>query len=71
MEIPDETVPLEPPTGGEDESPTEAADDVIDIPEDIPLADVPVTGDMMLVYGAMAAVSGAGMTIVGCKRKKK
>ena len=37
--------------------------------EEVPLADVPATGDMTLVWAAASAVSAAGLFLVGKKSK--
>ncbi|MBQ4577878.1 MAG: DUF1292 domain-containing protein [Clostridia bacterium] len=71
IEIEDEETPL---TDELDEAP-EVEEPVveeieIEIPdEESPLADVPKTGDAMLIYSAMAAVSGIGLAWVGMKKK--
>ena len=63
MAIPDEPVPgVEPPAEEEEE--------LIEILDDTPLADVPVTGDPALLYGAMMVASGFGLMKTFRKKKK-
>ena len=41
------------------------------IDEEVPLADVPKTGDPMSIYAATAALSGVGLAVLGLTGKKK
>ncbi len=63
VEIPEDDVPLAPAPQTVDD------DGLVDLPdEEVPLAAAPTTGDPMLFYGAMTALSGAGLL---CLRKKR
>ncbi|MBR5536477.1 MAG: hypothetical protein IKU58_01085, partial [Clostridia bacterium] len=63
-----ESLDEEPPLADEgDEAPEEAPveEELIEIPDDAsPLADVPVTGDMMLVYAFASSVCGLALAAV-------
>ena len=67
--------PTEPETPAQPEEPTEPAtvddDGLVDLPdEDVPLAEVPHTGDPMLLYAGMTLLSGAGLAYLGLGKKK-
>jgi LPXTG-motif cell wall-anchored protein len=48
----------------------EEEDIVIEIPdEDVPLGDIPETGDMSAAWMAMSAMSGAGLFLIRKKRE--
>ena len=56
----------------EDEDDEEEDDDLIEIPdEDVPMADVPKTGDLILPFLGMAIASGAATIFAGKTDKKK
>ena len=47
-------------------------DGLVDIPDErVPLADAPKTGDAMLLYAGMTALSGVGLAGLGLKKKKE
>ena len=73
IEIPEESVPEGPaPTDPTDPTEDEEDDETIDIPEDdVPLADVPNTGDQILPFLGIAIVSGAAAIFVGKFGKKE
>jgi hypothetical protein len=73
IEIPEETVPEGPaPTDPTDPTEDEEDDETIDIPEDdVPLADVPNTGDQILPFLSIAIASGAAAIFVGKFGKKE
>ena len=39
--------------------------------EDVPLANIPKTGDPMVLYGALTALSGIGLAVLGIKKKEE
>ena len=70
---PEDPVPTDP---AEPTQPAEPAtvdgDGLVDLPdEDVPLAEVPHTGDPMLVYAGMTLLSGAGLAYLGLGKKKE
>ena len=67
-DIPEDPTPLDPGPQPEDpETP-----DLPDIPdEDVPLTDIPKTGDAAAMWLALSAVSAAGLFIVTWKRREK
>ncbi len=66
---PDPTDPTDPPETPDDPVP-QSDDDPIEIPdEDVPLAEVPVTGDPMLIYAALTVLSGGGLIWLGRKKE--
>ena len=59
-------MPLAPTPDDDDD------DEIIEIPdEDVPMADVPKTGDMILPFVGTAIASGAAAIFVGKTGKKK
>ena len=47
-------------------------DSLVEIPdEDVPLANIPKTGDPMVLYGALTALSGIGLAVLGIKKKEE
>ena len=66
--------PQPPAPPAEEEPPVTPIDDddLVDLPdEDVPLADVPKTGDGMLLYVGMTALSGFGLIRLGFKKKEE
>ena len=70
-DVPMEEAPVEEETEFEEpEVPTTDAPEVEELgDEEVPLADVPATGDMTLVWAAASAVSAAGLFLISKKSK--
>ena len=69
-DIPDESVP----EGSAPTDPTDPTEDdeIIEIPDDdVPLVDVPSTGDQTMVFVAIAVVSGIAAIFLGKTGKKE
>jgi len=65
--IPEEPTPEEPAIPA-----TVDGDGLVELPdEDVPLAEVPHTGDPMLIYAGMTLLSGAGLAYLGLGKKKE
>ena len=70
---PTEPEPIQPePTEPDDnDQPDITSDSYLIIPdEDVPLADVPVTGDMAILWAAISLFSGGGLILLNKKRKE-
>ena len=70
---PTEPDPIQPdPTEPDDnDQPDITSDSYLIIPdEDVPLADVPVTGDMAILWAAISLFSGGGLILLNKKRKE-
>lgn len=63
----------EPPAPSVEEPEVETPnEELVDLPdEEVPLADVPKTGDPLLVFLAAAAASGLGLLGLSCKKKEE
>lgn len=71
IEIPEEPVPLVPPTQVDEEN-AEIPEEIVEIPEEeVPLADVPKTDDASALWMVLSALSGtslAGVSFLGRKK---
>jgi len=64
IEIPEEEVPLAPAP--------EVEEPLVELPdEEVPLAEVPKTGDSTVLYAALTSLSGAGLAVLGLKKKEE
>ncbi|MBR5571227.1 MAG: LPXTG cell wall anchor domain-containing protein [Oscillospiraceae bacterium] len=72
--IPDAPIPTDPApeTDGPETSDETPAEEIVDVPEEnVPLADVPKTGDMSALWLALSALSGTGLAGVSALNRKK
>jgi len=70
VEIPEETLPKGDISLPE-EPPVQEEPPVVEIPEeDVPMTDLPKTGDPVMIFAAMAALSGTGLVVLGRRKKE-
>ena len=62
----------EPEVTEPDPTDPDGDDPLVDIPdEDVPLAEIPKTGDPMILYSALTVLSGAGLAVLGIRKKEE